>query len=102
MAKNTYKSKKKEKSGFKLPSFNLEFLQDRRLHLSVGFLFLISSLFLLTAFVSYLFTGQADQSLIGAVADESIKDIGQEAENWLGLLGAITAHYFMFNYFGIA
>lgn len=102
MAKNTYKSKKKEKSGFKLPSINIGFLQDRRLHLSFGFLLLVSSLFLLTAFISYLFTGQADQSIIGAVGEESIKTTGQEAENWLGLMGAIASHYFMFKYFGIA
>jgi len=102
MAKNTYKSKKTEKSGFKLPSINIGFLQDRRLHLSFGFLLLVSSLFLLTAFISYLFTGQADQSLIGAVGEESIKNTGQEAENWLGLMGAIASHYFMFKYFGIA
>jgi S-DNA-T family DNA segregation ATPase FtsK/SpoIIIE len=102
MAKNTYKSKKKEKSGFKLPSINIGFLQDRRLHLSFGFLLLVSSLFLLTAFISYLFTGQADQSIIGAVGEESIKTTGQEAENWLGLLGAIASHYLMFKYFGIA
>ena len=103
MSKNTYKSKpkEKEKSGFKLPSINVSFLHDRRLHLSLGFLLLVSSLFLLTAFISYLFTGQADQSLIG-VTEEDVKTIGQEAENWLGLLGAIASHYFMFKYFGIA
>lgn len=103
MSKNTYKSKpkEKEKSSFKLPSINVSFLHDRRLHLSLGFLLLVSSLFLLTAFISYLFTGQADQSLIG-VTEEGVKTIGQEAENWLGLLGAIASHYFMFKYFGIA
>ena len=102
MAKNTYKSqKKKEKSGFKLPNVNISFLSDRRLHLSIGFLLLVSSLFLLTAFISYLFTGQADQSLMGA-SSEGIKANGQEAENWLGLLGAVASHYFMFRYFGLA
>lgn len=102
MAKNTYKSKQKEKPGFKLPKINISFLHDRRLHLSIGFVLLVSSLFLLTAFISYLFTGQADQSLIGAVDDEGVKATGQEAENWLGLMGAIASHHFMFRYFGIA
>ncbi|MEQ6118687.1 DNA translocase FtsK 4TM domain-containing protein [Reichenbachiella sp. MALMAid0571] len=103
MSKNTYKSKpkEKEKSGFKLPSVNVSFLHDRRLHLSLGFLLLVSSLFLLTAFISYLFTGQSDQSLIG-VADEGVVTIGQETDNWLGSMGAIASHYFMFKYFGIA
>jgi DNA segregation ATPase FtsK/SpoIIIE, S-DNA-T family len=102
MTKNTYKSKEKEKSGFKLPNINIGFMHDRRLHLSFGFLLLVSSLFLLTAFISYLFTGQVDQSLIGVIGNESINTTGQEAENWLGLMGAIASHYFMFKYFGIA
>lgn len=102
MAKNTFKNKTKEKKQFKLPSLSIGFLNDRRFHLSLGFLLLVSSLFLLTAFISYLFTGKADQSLMGNVADAGLKASGQEAENWLGLFGAYTAHYFIYQFFGIA
>ena len=67
MAENTYKKKKstKEKKsggGLKMPSIRIDFLQDRRFELTFGFFLLVSSLFLFTAFLSYLFTGQADQS----------------------------------------
>ena len=102
MAKNTFKNKKRKKREYKLPGFNLEFLSDRRFQLTVGLLFLAASLFLLTAFISYVFTGKADQSIIGSVLNTGIKESGLEAENWLGLFGAISAHYFMFLYFGVA
>jgi len=103
MAKNTYKSEsKKEKKAFNLPAFNIKLLNDRRFHLTVGLLILVSSLFLLTAFISYLFTGQVDQSIVGSIGDEGLKNAGLESANWLGLFGAMAAHYFMFQYFGIA
>lgn len=102
MAKNTFKNKTKEKRQFKLPSVSIGFLNDRRFHLSLGFLTLVFSLFLLTAFISYLFTGKADQSLMGNIADTGMKASGLEAENWLGLFGAYTAHYFIYQFFGIA
>ncbi len=102
MARNTYKNQSKQKKGFKLPSFSIGWLSDRRLHLSLGFLLLISSLFLLTAFISYLFTGKADQSIIGTVASGGLQEAGLEAENWLGLIGAYASHYFIYQFFGIA
>ena len=102
MAKNTFKNQTKEKKQFKLPSISIGFLNDRRFQLSLGFLTLIFSLFLLTAFISYLFTGKADQSLMGNIADTGLKASGMEAENWLGLFGAYTAHYFIYQFFGIA
>ena len=102
MARNTYKKQQKEKKGFKLPSFSVGFLNDRRLHLSFGFILLVSSLFLLTAFISYLFTGKSDQSIIGTVTSEGLQEAGMEAENWLGLMGAYASHYFIYQFFGIA
>lgn len=110
MAKNTYKSNtfKKQKEKTKKPrkklSFNLKpkFISDRRLHLAVGFFFLTSSIFLLTAFVSFLFTGKADMSVLEAVSETGIRASGADVDNWLGLLGAESAHYFIFNWFGIA
>ena len=104
MAKNTFKNQTKEKEKFSLPSFkigSLAFLRDRRLHLSMGLFLLVASLFMLTAFISYLFTGKADQSIIG-LADQGLQEAGLEAENWLGLIGAYAAHFFMYSYFGVA
>lgn len=101
MPKNTYKLKpKKRKKSFEFLKFT--FLNDRKFHLTIGLLILVSSLFLLTAFISYLFTGQIDQSVINSIKDEGLKNSSSESENWLGLFGSISAHYFIFKYFGIA
>lgn len=106
MAQNTYKSKnfknkpKSDKeSSFKL---NFKFFKDRRFQLTAGFFLLASSLFLLVAFISYLFTGQADQSVIDAVQELGVLQSGLEVENWMKLYGALSAHYFIFEWFGLA
>lgn len=105
MAKNTYKSnnfKKPKTEKKKLPKFSFTFFKDRRFHLAIGFFLLVISVYLLTAFISYLFTGKADQSIIEAVLETDIKSSGLETENWLGLVGAYVSHYFIFVWFGIA
>ncbi|MTI21654.1 DNA translocase FtsK, partial [Fulvivirga sp. RKSG066] len=108
MAKNTYKSntfKSSTKSkGSKKRKLNLSlgFLKDKRFQLSVGFFLLISSLYLVTAFISYLFTGKADQSVVEAMNETGVIQSGREAENWLGLYGALISHYFIFKWFGLA
>ena len=108
MAENTYKSntfKKpvKEKRGKNgKSSFNFEFFKDPRLVLAIGFILLISSIYLFTAFLSYLFTGKADQSVVEGLGQSGLIESGIEAENWLGLYGAVTSHYFIFRWFGIA
>jgi len=97
--------KAKKQWSFKLPSFRfnfqLAFLQDRRFKLAVGFTFLLFSFFLTIAFVSYLFTGHADQSVVETVSGTGLKEAGQEAENWLGLFGAWISHLFIFDLVGL-
>jgi DNA segregation ATPase FtsK/SpoIIIE, S-DNA-T family len=105
MAKNSYKSNtfkepaKPKKEGFKL---KFGFFKDPRVHLSVGLFLLISAFFLFTAFLSYLFTGKADQSVIEAVNELGLMQSAEEAENWLGLYGALFSHYFIFKWFGLS
>lgn len=98
MATNTYKKTRKKKKA----RFSLKFFKDKKFHLVFGFFLIITSLYLFIAFISYLFTGQTDQSLIEPVLNGDMKDTGLEAENWLGLLGALVSHYFIFKWFGIA
>jgi len=95
---NTYKQKEKEEG----KTIKLGFFGDRRFLLAVGLFLLIVSLYLFTAFISYLFTHKADQSVVEAVGQIDLRESGQETENWLGLFGAITSHYFIFKWFGIA
>lgn len=110
MAQNTYKSntfkkpekEKKSRGSSKGKSrFSFSFLKDPRVKLVTGFFFMLLSVFLMLSFLSFLFTGQADHSVIEA-RDISMIDSGQEARNWLGYYGALTSHYFIFRWFGIA
>jgi S-DNA-T family DNA segregation ATPase FtsK/SpoIIIE len=94
MAENTYKSntfkkpekEKKSKSGKSKSRFNLDFFKDPRFALAFGFFLLITSLYLFTAFLSYLFTGKADQSVVEALWSTNIVESGKEADNWLGCM----------------
>jgi S-DNA-T family DNA segregation ATPase FtsK/SpoIIIE len=108
MAQNTYKKNaprkepqevKKKLGGFK--KFT-GFFSDRRLHLTVGLFLMVASIFLLTAFVSYLFTGRADHSVVESIIQTGLRTSGTETENWLGLLGAWAAYIFMYKWFGIS
>jgi S-DNA-T family DNA segregation ATPase FtsK/SpoIIIE len=103
-AKNTYKSNTPRKNPVKVKKFNFsfDFFRDRKFQLSLGFFLFATSIFLLTAFISFLFTGQADQSVVEAIQTTGLKNSGLEAENWLGVVGAVAAHYFIFNWFGIS
>ena len=110
MAENTYKSntfkkpeKEKKGKGSKSSStVNWVFFKDPRFILTIGFVLLISSIYLFVAFLSYLFTGQADQSVVEGLGRSGLLELGIEAENWLGLYGALTSHYFIFRWFGIS
>lgn len=104
MAKNTFRSNtyKKKKNGEKKFSVKVGFLSDRRLHLAAGFFLMVLSFFLFTSFVSYLFTHEADQSVVDGISETAMVDSGQEAENWFGLSGAVVSHAFIFQWFGLA
>ena len=104
MAKNTYKSNtfKKPKKRKKSVKLKPGFVSDRRFHLAFGFLLLSVSIFLVVSFVSYLFTGKADQSVVEAIGETGLINSGIETENWFKLLGALASHYFIFKWFGIA
>lgn len=110
MAKNTYKSNTfrasdKEKKGKASKSkVNITFHKDPRFKLAFGFFLIALSLYLFFAMLSYLFTGKADFSEV-ANADFSglIQSLqGKEIDNWLGMYGALSSHYFIYRWFGIS
>ena len=80
----------------------LGFLRDRRFQLFLGFFFLLASVSLIVAFVSSLFTGHADQSVVGTLDSTPLKEAGQESANLLGLLGAWAAQVLLYQGFGVA
>jgi S-DNA-T family DNA segregation ATPase FtsK/SpoIIIE len=105
MGENTYKkprsNQQKSKKGTS-PKFNFEFLKDRKLHLVMGFFLLLSSFCLAIAFISYLFTGTNDQSVVESMFSDNVVESGKEIQNWLGLTGAWLSHIFIYKWFGIS
>jgi S-DNA-T family DNA segregation ATPase FtsK/SpoIIIE len=99
---NSYKNSKSKSKSKKKLSLTPAFFSDRRLHLTLGFILLAISFVLLVSFISYIFTGKADQSVVAAYLQDSLSEIRKETRNWFGLLGAITSHYFIFKWFGVA
>jgi S-DNA-T family DNA segregation ATPase FtsK/SpoIIIE len=112
MAQNTYKSNtfkkpEKEKKGkSSKTSFNLQFIKDPRFKLAVGFFMMVVGVSLFLALFSYLFSWQADESVVQSTLSPDdtadIIDSGREAQNWLGLYGAISSHFFIKRWFGIS
>lgn len=98
-ASNTFKSPAEPESPKKTSSVSLA--PGRKFLLVSGILGISLSIFLIIALISFLFTGQADQSLIESGSDTSLRDAGKEMENWAGLLGAYAAYYLIFKGMGL-
>ena len=95
MAKKKTKTKSKAKTTPKLkkPSFKLSSQQK----LIFGSLLIILGVLLFIAFLSFFFTGQADQSTLTELASRDI-----EAKNWLNKLGAWVSDLFINKAFGVS
>ncbi len=70
------------------------------LSFGIGFLLVIATVFLFAAFVSYLFTGEADYSLLESTADPL--NMKMQYKNVCGSWGAIAAFFFLNDLFGLA
>ena len=72
------------------------FLTNRQNHFIFSLLLMLLSILMLLAFVSYLKTWQADQSVLSELADKKVT-----AQNWIGKIGAQISHFFVYQGFGI-
>jgi len=77
-----------------------DFLSDRRLHSISGLFFLLLSVSLLLAFISYFFYWTIDSDKVSEPLN-FVRDNQIRAHNWMGKFGAIVAEQFMRNWFGI-
>lgn len=76
---------------------------DARFVKILGLLLLLFSLYLFVAFFSYLFTWDEDQSVVNGANLNIIFDAANhKVENWLGILGAMVSHLFIYRWFGVA
>jgi len=94
------KRAKAESGGGKLGKVRA-FLADERVHKVFGLFLVLTACYLLVAFTSYLFTWRMDQDLMSRPWGELFKP-EVRVENWLGKLGALIGHRFIFIWFGVA
>ncbi len=103
---NTFRKKgensKNQPSGFKGPKFSFQSLKSSKLTMTLGILMMSGGIFLFIAFLSYLFNGTSDQSLVMNNPSEELRETARESKNWLGYLGAQAAHWLIYRWFGIA
>ncbi|MBS1582564.1 MAG: DNA translocase FtsK [Bacteroidetes bacterium] len=77
------------------------FLGDERTHKVTGLFLILFAAYLLVAFTSYLFTWRIDQDLMSRPWGE-IFSPAVRVDNWLGKIGALISHQFIFQWFGLA
>lgn len=80
------------------------FFASRRLQKTIGLFLLLFSVFMLLAFTSYLFSWKFDDAVLdgrifnwGLLTDKDVL-----VDNIMGRFGAITAHWFIKQWFGVA
>ena len=95
---NKYAAAQKEK--LSASDFFVGFGKWETISFCVGLLIGVVALFMLVAFVSYLFTGEADYSLLESHTDPL--NSGLHYKNVCGSWGAIVAFFFLNDLFGLA
>ena len=88
----------------------INFIKDERLHRVLGLTLILSSIYLLVAFTSFLFTWQTDQdkvmgswwNLFFTSEEANALPVSTDIDNWLGKLGAVVSHLFIHKGFGVA
>ena len=96
--------KKKKNDDAEIPakaSSISDFVKSEKTKSIAGLALLIAGLYLLIAFTSYLFHWQTDQDKLSGSWMELLADNNIQLSNWLGKLGAITAHVFFHQWMGV-
>ena len=93
MAKKTTTTDKKASSA----EGKKPWMMPRQYKILFGFVFILFSIALLLAFISFFIHGQEDQSAVSELGNRA-----QTVNNWLGKFGAFLADLFIYRGFGIA
>ncbi len=97
MAKKNSKTKSSTESKFKKPSRDFGLKLSSQQKLIFGSLLIILGILMFIAFLSFFFTGKADQSTLTEIASRDVA-----AQNWLNKLGAWVSDLFITRGFGIS
>ena len=79
-----------------------QIVKDERTHKITGAVLLLLAVFLFIAFTSYLFTWKEDQDKVFHGISMLLPSSAVKVTNLLGNLGALIAHQFFYNGFGLA
>ncbi len=93
--------KSKKKSSFRFSKITAPFKNEKN-HKKVGFIFLLISIYLLIACISFLYNWKNDLDKISGNWTELLSNTEILVSNSLGKLGALISHWFIFQGFGIA
>ncbi len=77
-------------------------LSNEKFRTITGLILILSSFYLLIAFISFLFTWKSDQDILFGSWSKLLVNPDIEVANWLGKIGAITSQLFINESFGIA
>lgn len=77
------------------------FFTDERTRFVAGVLVFLAVVYLIIAFVSYFFTGAADQDKMDLSWVE-LQGMRTDIQNWTSVAGALAAEYFIHRWFGVA
>jgi S-DNA-T family DNA segregation ATPase FtsK/SpoIIIE len=90
--------KEKEKSENKSKFFG--FFTDERTLFVIGLLILLGVLYLFLSFISFFFTGAADQNLLNVTSN--LTELRPNIQNWTGARGAFLSSVLINNGFGVS
>lgn len=93
---NQFKQEKEEKVNLR------QLARDERTWKITGAVFILISLFLFIAFISYFFTWKVDQDKVFRGGASILMDNDVQVANLLGRLGAYISHFFIYRGFGVA
>lgn len=97
------KKKKAPKSASFTEAIGIKnFFQNDIFNFIFGFIILIFAVYLIAAFISYLTTGQADQSILLDMRPGEWLNTSHEFQNYCGSMGALLAYFFVSRCFGLA
>jgi S-DNA-T family DNA segregation ATPase FtsK/SpoIIIE len=78
------------------------FVRDERTRFILGLGLLLGVLFLFLSFVSYFFTGAADQSIIQDNTWSEMQQMRSDIQNWASVTGAFLGETFINRWFGVS
>jgi S-DNA-T family DNA segregation ATPase FtsK/SpoIIIE len=96
------KKKRKEKTASFTEAIGIKnIFQNDFFNFIFGFVLILLAIYMAIAFVSYLFTGQADQSFVLDMKPGDWLNTQKEFQNSCGSMGALLSHFFICECFGL-